>query len=60
LTAEEGKRQSRALNGRFFGRAWAERTYTKRTLQIQGIIFAALGLIGALVIVVINIIGALH
>jgi len=60
LTAEEGARQSRAINGRFLGRAWAEQMYTKRTMRIQGIIFAALGLIGALVIVVVNIVGALR
>jgi hypothetical protein len=29
-------------------------------MRIQGIIFAALGLIGALVIVVVNIVGALR
>jgi len=58
LTAEEGARQSRAVGSGLFGRAWAERAYTKRHMRIQGIIFAVLGLIAAVVIVTINVVDA--
>ncbi|MDY1006437.1 hypothetical protein [Curtobacterium sp. CFBP9011] len=58
-TAEEGARQSRAVGSGFFGRAWAERAYTKRHMRIQGIIFAVLGLIAGVVIVTINVVDAL-
>jgi hypothetical protein len=60
LTAEEGARQSRAVGSGLVGRAWAERAYTKRHMRIQGIIFAVLGLIAAVVIVTINVLHALY
>jgi hypothetical protein len=58
LTAEKGARQSRAVDIGLFGRPWAKRAYTKRRMRVQGIIFAVLGLIAAVVIVTINVLPA--